>query len=92
MSENHDAGSVSEQQPWVAGDEEKTQFVDRSALQQPTAATPDAGEHTQVVPPAVVAPQQFAQVLPLELGILTDVGRDHLLDLTGLQQHRHRRR
>ena len=59
MSENHDAGSVSEQQPWVAGDEEKTQFVDRSALQQPTAATPDAGEHTQVVPPAVVAPQQW---------------------------------
>ena len=55
MSENHDAGSVSEQQG--VGDEEKTQFVDRSALQQPTATTPDAGDQTQVVPPTLVAPQ-----------------------------------
>jgi hypothetical protein len=58
MSENHEAGPVSEQQSTAAGDlEEKTQFVDRSAFQPPTATTPEAGDQTQVVPPSVTAPQ-----------------------------------
>ena len=58
MSENNEAGSVSDQQPSVAADlEEKTQFVDRSAFQVPAAAAPDEGDQTQVVPPTVVAPQ-----------------------------------
>lgn len=57
MSENHEAGSVSEQPP-AAGDlEEKTQFVDRSALEPPAAAAPEPGDQTQVVPPTVAAPQ-----------------------------------
>ncbi|MGX9669866.1 hypothetical protein [Mycobacterium sp. HM-7] len=57
MSENHEAGPVSEQPP-AAGDlEEKTQVVDRSAFQQPSATTPETGDQTQVVPPSVTAPQ-----------------------------------
>ncbi|OKH85570.1 hypothetical protein EB75_19555 [Mycobacterium sp. ST-F2] len=64
MSENHDAGSVSEQQLPVAGDEEKTQFVDRSALQQPTAASPLAGDQTQVVPQQQWQPPQPPAAAP----------------------------
>jgi hypothetical protein len=56
MSENHEAGPVSEQPP-AAGDlEEKTQFVDRSAFQQPTATAPETGDQTQVVPSSVTSP------------------------------------
>lgn len=58
MSENNEAGSASDQQPPVTADlEEKTQFVDRSAFQQPTATASETGDQTQVVPPTVVAPQ-----------------------------------
>ncbi|TXH22544.1 MAG: hypothetical protein E6R06_16915 [Mycobacterium sp.] len=66
MSENHEAGSVSEQPP-AAGDlEEKTQFVDRSAFQPPTVAAPDTGDQTQVVPPTAAVPDtgDQTQVVP----------------------------
>lgn len=68
MSENHDGGSVSEQQPPTIGDDEKTQFVDRSAFQSQTVATPEAGDQTQVVPPTVVAQQWQPPAAPSPYG------------------------
>ncbi|BCI78678.1 hypothetical protein ACJH6J_02740 [Mycobacterium sp. SMC-18] len=66
MSENHEAGPASEQPPTAGDLEEKTQFVDRSAFQSPSAALPGTGDQTQVVPSTAAAPEtgDQTQVVP----------------------------
>ncbi|SEB18437.1 MULTISPECIES: hypothetical protein [unclassified Mycobacterium] len=66
MSENHEAGPASEQPPTAGDLEEKTQFVDRSAFQSPSAAVAGTGDQTQVVPSTAAAPEtgDQTQVVP----------------------------